>query len=100
MKRYRVIIADEALDQAAEHLRYLAVEEQQPLAAERWWNKALDCVDTLAALPHRCPLAPENEHSENELRMLIVDSCLFIYHADEAAGVVWVIKFRSGRQLP
>lgn len=100
MKRYRVIIADEALDQAAEHLRYLAVEKQEPLTAERWWNKALECVGTLTTLPHRCPIAPENEQSQNGLRMLIVDRCLFIYHVDEEDRVVRVIKFRSGYQLP
>jgi hypothetical protein len=40
MKTYRVIISDAALEGVREFLHYLAVEQQAPLTAQRWWDKA------------------------------------------------------------
>jgi len=50
-------------------------------------------------MPRRCPLAPENEFSDYELRMLIVDHCLFIFNIDDAHRTVRVVKFRHSAQL-
>lgn len=97
---YRVIISDGALAGVEAFLDYIAVTQQMPLTAQRWWEKALAKVETLRYMPRRCPLAPENEFSAHELRMLIVDRCLFIFHVDEDAGAVRVVKFRHGSQLP
>jgi plasmid stabilization system protein ParE len=100
MKTYRVIISDAALEGVREFLHYLAVEQQAPLTAQRWWDKALARVLSLDRMPHRCPLAPENEFTDLTIRMLIVDRCLFLYTVDEDARVVRVLKFRHGSQLP
>lgn len=75
MKTYRVILTDEALDQAFEFIRYIAEQAQSLTPAERWWTKAQDKLATLESFPHRCPYAPENDRSKYELRMLIVDRC-------------------------
>jgi plasmid stabilization system protein ParE len=97
---YRVIISDDALAGVAEFLDFIAETQQMPLTAERWWKKALSKVETLRYMPRRCPLAPENEFSDRELRMLIVDRCLFIFQIDEASRSVRIVKFRHGSQLP
>jgi plasmid stabilization system protein ParE len=97
---YRVIIADEALAAVERFLDYIGVEQGMPLTASRWWEKALARVETLRTMPRRCPLAPENELSAHELRMLIVDRCLFVFHVDDVDRVVYVVKFRHGAQLP
>ncbi len=97
---YRVVITSEALAGIERFLDYIAIDQQAPLNAERWWRKALTAIETLDQLPHRCPLAPENEFRDYTIRMLIVDRCLFLYTVDERQKTVRVIGFRHGSQLP
>jgi plasmid stabilization system protein ParE len=94
------LIADDALDDVRAFLDYVAVIQQMPLTAARWWKKALARVETLRFMPRRCLLAPENKFSDHELRMLIVDHCLFIFDVDDATRTVRVVKFRHSAQLP
>jgi len=98
--KYRVIISSEALDAIDLHLDYIAVEQQVPLNAERWWRKALRAVESLNQFPHRCPHAPENDYRDYDIRMLIVDNCLFLYTIDEPSTTVRVLGFRHGSQQP
>ncbi|MEM6331189.1 MAG: hypothetical protein AAF790_13195 [Planctomycetota bacterium] len=100
MKTYRVVITDEAVGQARAYLWHIAVEQEMPLTAARWWRKADAMIQTLSTIPNRCPYAPENEHSRYELRMLLVDECLFVFHVDEETRSVWVVRFRHGKQEP
>ena len=97
---YRVLVSDEALDAVRAYLDYIAVSQQLPLTAARWWKRALARVETLRSMPRRCPLAPENKFSDHELRMLIVNHCLFIFNIDDATRTVRVVKFRHTAQLP
>jgi len=94
------LVTDDALDAVRGFLDFIAVTQQMPLAAARWWEKALARVETLRFMPQRCPLAPENHFSNHELRMLIVDPCLFIFNIDDATRIVRVVKFRHAAQLP
>lgn len=98
--KYRVLVADDALDAVRAFLDYIAVTQQMPLTAARWWEKALTRIETLRFMPQRCPLAPENQFSDHELRMLIVDHCLFIFDIDDASRTVRVVTFRHSAQLP
>ena len=98
MKTYRVILSDEALQGVEQYLDYIIEQTGLPNIAARWWEKAVEQIYSLDHMPHRCPLAPENETSRYELRMLIVDSCLFIYHVVEDEEKVNIVKFRHGRQ--
>ena len=36
-----------------------------------WMNKLLDQVATLSQMPQRCPLAPEGEHFQQEIRQML-----------------------------
>ena len=76
-----------------DHIHFIAIEKQEPLNAERWLKKALDAVDTLSVFPNRCPIAPESQFSRHTIRMLIVDTCSFLYHVDEANKTVRVTYF-------
>jgi plasmid stabilization system protein ParE len=96
--KYRVIISDDALWGVRRFLEYIADGEQQPLPAFRWWEKALAKIGTLERMPRRCPLAPENDRSAYELRMLIIDRCLFIFHVDDETRTVRIVGFRHGSQ--
>ncbi len=100
MKKYRVVLAPAALDALTAYVDYIAVDQQSPLVAERWLQKAWSKVLTLRAFPHRCALAPENAKSRHEVRALRVDRCLFLYRVDETARTVRVLAFRHGSQMP
>jgi plasmid stabilization system protein ParE len=97
---YRVIITSEAFAGVERFLDYIAIDQQAPLNAERWWRKALAAVESLEQFPHRGSFAPENEFRSYEIRMLIVDRCLFLYTIEETTRTVRVFGFRHGSQLP
>ena len=97
---YRVIITSEALAGVERFLDFIAIYQQSPLFAERWWRKALAAIERLDHFPHRCPLAPENDFRDYAIRMLIVDRCLFLFTVDERMKTVRVIGLRHGSQLP
>lgn len=100
MKKYRVEMASQAIEGVTQFLDYIALVQQAPLNAERWWRKASKAIESLRFFPHRCPIAPENEFRDYEVRALIVAPCLFLFHIDDANASVRVIGFRHGRQLP
>lgn len=83
MTQYRVIISPDANRSLDDHIHYIAVERLEPRSAEQWLQKALASVDTLSMFPYRCPVAPESKVSRYTIRMLIVDSCAFLYRVDE-----------------
>jgi len=95
---YRLIVSTEAFDALGAYVDYIAIENQSPLNAERWFLKAWAKLETLKNFPHRCPPAPENDQFDFTVRMLIVDSCLFIYRVDDLNKAVRVFGFRHGRQ--
>ncbi len=97
---YRVIITQAALDDVEQFLDYLIDDQQAPLTAERWWNKALGRVLTLKEHPHRCPYAPENSLRDYTIRAMRVDSHLFLYRVCDEEAVVEVFGFRHGAMLP
>jgi plasmid stabilization system protein ParE len=95
---YRVIIEDEALNRATEFINYMLQREQSPVPAAKWWAKALAAIESLANMPNRFPRAPEGAHTALPLRMLRVDSCLFLYRVDEDERSVRIVGFRHGSQ--
>jgi plasmid stabilization system protein ParE len=93
---YDVILSSEAKQSLDDHIRYIAVEKQEPVNAERWLKKALRAVDTLSVFPNRCPIAAESKFSKHTIRMLIIDSCSFLYRVDEDSKTVRVTGFFHG----
>ena len=66
MKRWTVIVELPAQRDIAEaHLR---LAEQAPDAANRWFDSLYDTIGSLEIFPERCPLAPESEFFNVEVR--------------------------------
>ncbi len=95
---YRLIVSTEVFDALGAYVDYIAIENQSPLNAERWFLKTWAKLETLKIFLHRCPPAPENDQLDFTVRMLIVDSCLFTYTVDDLNKAVRVFGFRHGRQ--
>ena len=67
--KYQVDITDQADGEAEE--AYLWILERSPEGAARWWNGLEAAILSLEDMPTRCPLAPENEEFEEEIRELL-----------------------------
>jgi plasmid stabilization system protein ParE len=65
---FRVELSPEAVGELEQ--AYLWIREQAPKAADRWYNGLIDVLRSLADQPHRCPLAPENDAVDEEIRQL------------------------------
>lgn len=65
---YRVIIQPIAVGGMREAYHWIA--RRSPRAAARWYNGLERAIETLAENPRRCPLAPEDEYFEEEIREL------------------------------
>ena len=66
MKRWNVIVELSVQRDIAEAHLWLA--EQAPDAADRWFDSIYDTIGSLEIFPERCPLAPENEFFNVEIR--------------------------------
>ena len=66
---YQVVVTDQG-DAEAEDA-YLWILERSPDGAARWWNGLEAAILSLEQMPTRCPLAPENEEFEEEIRELL-----------------------------
>ena len=74
---YRVITLPRAERDAREAYQWLA--QQAPEAALRWYRGLREAIESLAAHPQRCPIAPENEYAEEEIRQLLYGRRRSIY---------------------
>ena len=57
MTGYSVELTDAAIDEITAQARYIAVEAQAPLNAQRWLEGIWDAVDSLERWPRRAGLA-------------------------------------------
>ena len=68
MIEYALVIEDKAYADMDEAVAFIAA--RNPEAAARWLAGVEQAIQSLATLPDRCPLAPENESFEEEIREL------------------------------
>ena len=82
MKRYSVIILPEA-EQDIEDA-YLYISEDSPQNAMNWYRNICTKIQSLSSFPLRCPLAPENDFFQEEIRHLIINYYrILVYHLRE-----------------
>jgi plasmid stabilization system protein ParE len=69
MTKFRVIIQPSASAEMEE--AFIWITKQNPDAAVKWFNGLQAAIQGLETLPDRCPLAPENDAFQKEIRQLI-----------------------------
>ena len=74
---YTVTITQQALEEF--ELAFASLAQPTPQHAPLWYNRILDSINSLEQFPTRCPLAPENEESDEEVRHLIVGDRIHAY---------------------
>ena len=99
MKHYQVIILPSAERDIGEAYEWLA--EQEAEAAIRWYNRLLEVIFSLDTFPERCPLAPESEFFNVEIREIFHGRrqhkyrILFTMRENE----VYILHVRHGARL-
>ncbi|WP_213806253.1 type II toxin-antitoxin system RelE/ParE family toxin [Granulicella sp. dw_53] len=76
---FEVVITDAALADAEDYVTFIRTEQEEPSAAERWWNGLLEAIFSLEQMPERCALIPERSHFSEDLRHLIYFSHRIIF---------------------
>jgi plasmid stabilization system protein ParE len=66
---FRVDISPSALNDA--EASFLWIQKRSPSDSTDWFNGLLEAIYSLEKFPSRCPLAPESEAIELELRQLL-----------------------------
>jgi plasmid stabilization system protein ParE len=99
---YRVVLAD-AAKADAESL-YQWVIERAPLRGPEWFERLLDCLDSLNNSPRRCPLALEAQRSRREIRNVLYGKGRNVYRIlfeiEEERQTVWILHIRRAARAP
>ncbi len=98
---FRVELSDQAQRDIAAIYDWLQ-SQQAGDAGARWFLALRTAIASLATLPSRCPLAPENPDSPVELRQLLYGRKPHIYRILFAIedDTVHVLHIRHGRRRP
>jgi plasmid stabilization system protein ParE len=74
---YRIVIQPAAQVAMEEAFRW--VQERAPARAARWYNGLVEAINSLATFPERCPLAPEANAFDEEIRQLLYGKRADVY---------------------
>ncbi|KAB8333805.1 type II toxin-antitoxin system RelE/ParE family toxin [Scytonema tolypothrichoides VB-61278] len=95
---YRVRISPTALADAEGF--YLWIRESTPTYAANWFNGLFDTIDTLASMPRRCPVAPETQIVEQEIRCLVYKKRYrILYSIEDDIVTIYHIRHTSQQSM-
>ncbi len=99
MKHYQVIILPSAERDIGEAYEWLV--EQETEAAIRWYNRLLEVIFSLDTFPEHCPLAPESEFFNREIREIFHGRRQYKYRIlfTVTKNAVHVLHVRHGARL-
>lgn len=95
MKQYRVKISRIALSDMEQIYTYIAQRLLEPETAIRQYNRIAEAIESLAALPERCPLVGCEPERSQGLRHLLVDRYSVFYLVGEDAVSVTRVLYSS-----
>lgn len=76
---------------------YLYIAQESPKNALNWFSQMQSEIRSLETLPFRCPLAPENNVFDQEIRQLIVGKYRVLFTVQ--SPYVHILHVRHGAQL-
>ncbi len=96
--KFRVEVTETAQDQIRQ--TYIQYKQEFPALADSWLTGLLATLDTLKQFPNRCPLAPENDEFEDEVRQLLYGKRRNAYRIlfTVQKGTVYVLHVRHHAQ--
>ena len=99
MKRWNVIVELPAQQDIAESRLWIA--ERDVEAADRWFDGIYDTLGSLEIFPERCPLAPESDFLNQEIREIFHGRRQYKHRIlfTVAENAVHVLHVRHGARL-
>jgi len=97
---YKVIVEITAQREALEYATYLMEECQSFTTADTWLTELEDAVENLAHMPRQFRVIPEQEHFSIELRQFHHHSHRVVFHINDDAQSVHVLRVYHGRRAP
>ena len=96
--KFRVDVTQVAKDQIRQI--YIQYKQEFPSLADSWFIGLFKTLDTLKQFPNRCPLAPENDEFEDEVRQLLYGKRRNAYRIlfTVQKGTVYVLHVRHHAQ--
>src|SRR5215469_14715488 len=98
---FEVRTTPEAEQEAIAILDWL-LEQQAGETGLRWFTRMEAAIESLAEMPQRCKLAPENKSFPFEVRELLYGQRPHVYRIlfTIEGNVVFILHIRHGRRLP
>jgi plasmid stabilization system protein ParE len=93
---YHVEIAEPALIDAEEYVRFIQEVKQEPDAAEEWFRGLVRAIYSLEDAPLRCPAIPEEGEFRFEIRHLMYFSHRIIFRVERRKKTVTVLRVYHG----
>jgi plasmid stabilization system protein ParE len=77
---------------------YLWLQDRNPEAGAAWYNGVVDAMLTLETFPERCPVAPEADVFDHEIRQLLYGRRQHAYRIifDISGQTVRILHVRHG----
>jgi len=94
VKHYQIVILPD-VEQDLE-ASYLYIKDDSPKNALNWYQEIYSKIQKLSSLSLRCPLAPENDYFEEEIRHLIVKNYRVLFTINN--DTVYILHARHGHQ--
>ena len=94
--RYEVRIHPAALADAEQYVAFIRAQEFEPYAAARWYDGLTEAILSLDSIPGKCTVIPEQDSFNIELRHFHYHSHRIIFHIDQKAGLVHVLRVYHG----
>ena len=91
MNYYKIIITPRALENIGDLVGYIAVQLNNPIAAEQLLNKIKTKIYALNLFPGIYPLFHDEEYNGMGIRRIISDSFFVYYKIDEETKTVYIL---------
>lgn len=95
MKKYKVEITQEALQDMEDIYNYIAIELLAHENAMKQYNRIADQILTLDTLPERCKIMESDSEKGKKLRRIIVDNYSVFYTIREDKVIVTNVLYTA-----
>lgn len=95
---YRVVLAETAIHDATEFAAFIRDHHLDPRRAGEWLDGLEAAIGDLADMPRMFRVVDEQALFAIELRQFVYHSHRVIYHVDDAAETVVVLRVYHGRR--
>ena len=90
--KYRILIQPPVADDLDDAYHWIA--SHSPARADSWLQGAIDAFQSLTDFPGRCPLAPENDVFDSEVRQLLYGDYRILFTVEN--DLVRILHIRHG----